>query len=79
MLGRFNPILGKIWTNPAIGLKMSFKNVTQWLGLSIHSKNAGLFLPNFGSNMDKHKRWVKNVNKNVTQWLGLPIFDSKLG
>jgi len=22
MLGCFNPLLGKIWTNPAIGLKM---------------------------------------------------------
>jgi len=27
MLGCFNPILGKIWTNPTIGLKLSFKNV----------------------------------------------------
>jgi len=35
MLCCFNTILGKIWTNPAIGLKMSFKNVTEWLGLSI--------------------------------------------
>jgi len=34
MLGCFNPNLGQIWTNPAIGLKMSFKNVTQWLGIS---------------------------------------------
>jgi len=25
MLGCFNPILGKIWTNPAIGLKKAFK------------------------------------------------------
>jgi len=27
----------------------------------IHSKNAGLFQPKFGSNMDKPKYWVKNV------------------
>jgi len=25
MLGCFNPMLGKMWTNPAIGLKMLFK------------------------------------------------------
>jgi len=25
MLGCFNPILGKIWTNPAIGLKCHLK------------------------------------------------------
>jgi len=24
-------------------------------------KNAGLFQPKFGSNMDKPKRWVKNA------------------
>jgi len=41
MLGCFNPILGKIWTNSAIGLKMSFKNVTQWLGLSIFYPKLG--------------------------------------
>jgi len=35
MLGCLNPILGQIWTNSNIGLKMSFKNVTQWLGLSV--------------------------------------------
>jgi len=31
----FNTILGQIGTNSKIGLKMLFKNVTQWLGLSI--------------------------------------------
>jgi len=41
MLGCFKPILGKIWTNPDIGLKMPFKNVTQWLGLSIFYPKLG--------------------------------------
>jgi len=35
MLGCFNQILGQIWTNPNVGLKIELKNVTQWLGLSI--------------------------------------------
>jgi len=34
-MGCFNSILGQIWTNPNVGLKMQFKNVTQQLGLSI--------------------------------------------
>jgi len=38
MLGCFNPTLGQIWTNSNIGLKMYFKHVTQWLGLSIWPK-----------------------------------------
>jgi len=29
MLGCFNPNLGKIWTNPNVGLKMSFQILTQ--------------------------------------------------
>jgi len=29
MLGCLNPNLGKIWTNPNVGLKMSFKILTQ--------------------------------------------------
>jgi len=29
-------------------------------------KNAGLFQPKFGSNMDKPKCWVKNVITNFT-------------
>jgi len=41
MLGCFNPILGQIWTNSNIGLNMSFKNVTQWLGLSIFDPKLG--------------------------------------
>jgi len=32
------------------------------INIGIHSKkNAGLFQPKFGSNMDKPKCWVKNV------------------
>jgi len=41
MLGSSNPILGQIWTNSTIGLKMAFKNVTQWLGLSIFDPKLG--------------------------------------
>jgi len=41
MLGCFNPPLGQIWTNPNVGLKMSFKNVTQWLGSSIFDPKLG--------------------------------------
>jgi len=33
--------LGQIWTNPNIGLKMQFKNVTQRLGLSIFDPKLG--------------------------------------
>jgi len=40
-------------------------------------QNARLFYPNFGSYVDKPKRWVKNVIKNVTQWLGLSIYLSQ--
>jgi len=47
MLGRFNPSLGQLWTNPNVGLKMQLKVevtfLTQHLGLSI-------FDPNLGSN-----------------------------
>jgi len=47
MLGCFNPILGQKWTNPAIGFKMSFKNVTQWLGSSIFDPKLGYNNPAF--------------------------------
>jgi len=33
---------------------------------SLHSKNAGLFQPKSGSNMDEPKCWVKNVIKKIT-------------
>jgi len=33
--------LGKIWTNSNFGLKMSFKMLTQLLGLSIFDPNLG--------------------------------------
>jgi len=41
MLGCSNLILGQTWTNSNIGLKMSFKDVTQWLGLSIFDPKLG--------------------------------------
>jgi len=35
--------------------------------MKIHTlKNAGLFQPKFGQNMDKPKCWVKNVIKKIT-------------
>jgi len=37
--GCFNPNLGQIWTNPTVGLKFSFKNLTQQLGMSIFDPN----------------------------------------
>jgi len=47
--------------------------------------DAGLFQPKFGSNMDKPKCWVKNVQLKVefeitflTQHLALSIFDPNL-
>jgi len=30
--------------------------------VNLHSKNAGLFQPKFGSKMDKPKCWVKKCN-----------------
>jgi len=45
MLGCFNPILGQIWTNSEIGLKIQLKNVTQWQGLSIFDAKIGLKQP----------------------------------
>jgi len=44
-----------------------------------HSKNAGLFQPNFGSNMDKPKRWVKNVIKKCNPVAGFVHFWPKVG
>jgi len=41
MLGCFNPTLGQIWTIPNVGLKMSLKKLTQWLGLSIFDPKLG--------------------------------------
>jgi len=43
-------------------------------------KNAGLFQPKFGSNMDKPSRWVTFFYISfLTQYLGLTMFDPKLG
>jgi len=44
MLGCFNQILGQIWTNPNIGLKKLFKNVTQQLGLPIFDPKLGVYV-----------------------------------
>jgi len=37
-------------------------------------KNAGLFQPNFGSNVDKPRRWVIFFIQILTQRSGLSIF-----
>jgi len=39
-----------------------------------HSKNAVLFHPNFGSNMDKPSHWVIFLMTFLTQRLGMSIF-----
>jgi len=36
--------------------------------ISCTLKNAGLFQPKFGSNMDKPKCWVKNVKNYSWKW-----------
>jgi len=41
MLGCFNPTLGQIWTNPAIGLHFLIAFLTQRLGLSIFDPKLG--------------------------------------
>jgi len=41
MLGCFNPNLGQIWTNPAIGLNFLIPFLTQRLGLSIFDPKLG--------------------------------------
>jgi len=41
MLGCFNPSLGQIWTNPAIGLKFIITFLTQRLSLSIFHPKLG--------------------------------------
>jgi len=56
MLGCLNPNFGQIWTNPNVGLNMSFKIVTQ-LQLSLSTVNCfiafltqhmSIFDPNLG-------------------------------
>jgi len=49
---------------------ITFLNYIFSLSIILHSKNAGLFEPNFGSNMDKPKRWVKNVIKKCNPMAG---------
>jgi len=47
MLGCFNPILGQIWTNPAIGLHFNpmfeFVHILPKFGVISLKKNAGFF------------------------------------
>jgi len=45
MLGCFNPILGQIWTNPAIRLHFLITFLTQCLSLSIFDPKLGLKQP----------------------------------
>jgi len=46
MLGRFNPNLGKIWTNPNVGLKMSLIHLQ--LKVEVGLKLNCIFNPTFG-------------------------------
>jgi len=41
MLGCFNPTLGQIWTNPAIGLHVLMTVFVYFLGLSIFDPRLG--------------------------------------
>jgi len=41
LLGFFNPTLGQIWTNPAIGLRLLFTFSTQCLDMSIFDPKLG--------------------------------------
>jgi len=52
--------LSVVTTHPSY-FRFYYQNI-----ILIHSKNAGLFHPKFGSNMDKPKRWVKNVIEKIT-------------
>ncbi len=47
MLGCFNPTLGQIWTNPAVGLNFYIKFLTQKLGKSIFDPKLGWNNPAF--------------------------------
>jgi len=42
-----------------------FWSLTEMLTINYTLKNAGLFQPKFGSNMDKPKCWVKNAIKKM--------------
>jgi len=41
MLGGFNANVGQMWTKPNVGLKMSFKHLTQWLSFSTFDPKMG--------------------------------------
>jgi len=78
MLGYFNPILGKIWTNPNVGLKIYFQiNTTFTFNctflIAIFNPTFGFvhILPKFESVNSKQcwvvltQFWVKQTNPNV--------------
>jgi len=44
MLGCFNPILGRIWTNPNVGLKTQLKNVQLKVKVEVGFKFEIIFL-----------------------------------
>jgi len=51
-LGCFNPNLGQICTNPNVGLKMSFKILTQFVIFLITCLTQHLVLSIFDPNLD---------------------------
>jgi len=48
MLGWFNPKLGQMWTNPNVGLKMSFKKVQLKVKVEVSQILNYIFNPTFG-------------------------------
>jgi len=48
-------------TSDSCQLQQNTLNISFNLGLRYTLKNAGLFQPKFGSNMDKPKCWVQNA------------------
>jgi len=63
VLGRFNPTLGQIWTDPAIGLNFYITFLTQCLGLSIFDPKVGLKQPSIlsciGVRNNRWKHWLQ--------------------
>jgi len=57
----FNPILSQIWTNSNIGLKMSFKNVTQWLTLGLAYNGFFHIWPKIGLKQPRRPCRYENI------------------
>jgi len=57
---------------------MSVYLVSEYFWLEHSKKNAGLFHPNFGSNMDKPSHWVTFCN-DIFNPTFVSIFDPNLG